>query len=169
MFDPTAYENIKVVLEGIVYENDLQGEILVIERNDLVNLADLSRSFNITFTHKDDIQHKVQVKIGLLSTFKQIASEWMTIHEQPGAGFSITFVINEALNEVLVKRMNKYMKQRTIGLFDVQWKKVIYSDQTINYEFLLQKNTILTENIMDEIPSIITLAIDILVSIDDMI
>ena len=43
MFDPTAYENMRVVLEGIFYDKDLSGEILVIDRNDIVNTAKLSR------------------------------------------------------------------------------------------------------------------------------
>ena len=29
MFDPTAYENMRVVLEGIFYDKDLSGDILL--------------------------------------------------------------------------------------------------------------------------------------------
>ncbi|GIP40358.1 hypothetical protein J31TS4_36380 [Paenibacillus sp. J31TS4] len=45
MFDPTIFDNLKVVLEGKLYELDRQGEALVIGREDRVELAGLSRTF----------------------------------------------------------------------------------------------------------------------------
>ncbi len=51
MFDPTIYDNLKVVFEGEAYDLDAQGEFLITMREDLVNLADMSRSFSITFRH----------------------------------------------------------------------------------------------------------------------
>lgn len=50
MFDPTAFENIKVVIEGEIYDRDLSGEITVIDRNDWINTAKLSRKYEIRFT-----------------------------------------------------------------------------------------------------------------------
>lgn len=52
MFDPTAFENIKVVIEGEIYDRDLSGEIIVIDRNDWINAAKLSRKYEISFTKK---------------------------------------------------------------------------------------------------------------------
>ncbi|MBS8264600.1 hypothetical protein DYI25_09140 [Mesobacillus boroniphilus] len=52
MFDPTAYENIKVVIEGDIYDRDLSGEIIVIDRNDWINTAKLSRKYEISFTKR---------------------------------------------------------------------------------------------------------------------
>ncbi|MDF2669249.1 MAG: hypothetical protein K0R67_1555 [Paenibacillus sp.] len=53
MFDPTIFENLKVVMEGAVYDLDLEGLVLVVGRHDLVDLADMSRSFVIRFRLKD--------------------------------------------------------------------------------------------------------------------
>ncbi|MBT2677802.1 hypothetical protein J7E38_02250 [Bacillus sp. ISL-35] len=50
MFDPTAFENIKVVIEGEIYDRDLSGEIKVVDRNDWINTAKLSRKYEISFT-----------------------------------------------------------------------------------------------------------------------
>ncbi|HAQ07435.1 MAG TPA: hypothetical protein DCR24_07935 [Bacillus bacterium] len=50
MFDPTAFENIKVVIEGEIYDRDLSGEIVVIDRNDWINTAKLSREYEISFS-----------------------------------------------------------------------------------------------------------------------
>jgi len=47
MFDPTIFDNWKVVLEGALYDLDREGEAEVIGREDLVDLASLSRSFRI--------------------------------------------------------------------------------------------------------------------------
>lgn len=53
MFDPTAFENIKVVIEGEIYDRDLNGEIVVIDRNDWINTAKLSRKYEISFRLKE--------------------------------------------------------------------------------------------------------------------
>lgn len=52
LFDPTAFENIKVVIEGDIYDRDLSGEIIVVDRNDWINAAKLSRKYEISFTKK---------------------------------------------------------------------------------------------------------------------
>lgn len=49
MFDPTIYENIKVVLEGDLYDLDLKGIIQVTNRQDLVDLSRMSRIFQLEF------------------------------------------------------------------------------------------------------------------------
>jgi hypothetical protein len=49
MFDPAVYENLKVVLEGDIYDRDLMGEIAVISRKDIVDMASMSRTFEISF------------------------------------------------------------------------------------------------------------------------
>ena len=49
MFDPTAFENMKVVMEGIFYDKDLSGEIIILDRNDIMNIAKLSRTYDLSF------------------------------------------------------------------------------------------------------------------------
>lgn len=36
MFDPTAFDNLKVIVEGAVYDFDLHGDILVTDRKDMI-------------------------------------------------------------------------------------------------------------------------------------
>ena len=55
MFDPTAFENMKVVLEGAVYDRDFIGDILVINRDDIVNLANMSRTYKIEMELKESL------------------------------------------------------------------------------------------------------------------
>ncbi|ETI68460.1 hypothetical protein [Neobacillus vireti] len=49
MFDPTAFDNMKVVIEGALYDKDSSGDIVIIDRNDLINMAKMSRRFNVSF------------------------------------------------------------------------------------------------------------------------
>lgn len=69
MFDPTAFENIKVVIEGDIYDRDLSGEIIVIDRNDWINAAKLSRKYEISFTKKgfepDQLSAAMTIEAGL--------------------------------------------------------------------------------------------------------
>lgn len=49
MFDPTAFDNMKVVIEGALYDLDICGEIVITDRNDSFNMAKMSRTFDISF------------------------------------------------------------------------------------------------------------------------
>ena len=49
MFDPSIFENLKVVLEGKWYDLDLANEITITARKDLVDLASMSRTFTTQF------------------------------------------------------------------------------------------------------------------------
>ncbi|MFJ5715139.1 hypothetical protein [Neobacillus sp. NPDC093127] len=49
MFDPTAFDNMKVVIEGALYDLDSSGDIVITDRNDLINMAKMSRQFNVSF------------------------------------------------------------------------------------------------------------------------
>jgi hypothetical protein len=49
VFDPTIYDNLKVVLEGEIYDRDLNGHIQIVDRSDLVDLAIMSRMFIMRF------------------------------------------------------------------------------------------------------------------------
>ncbi|MDF0725751.1 hypothetical protein PY093_03360 [Cytobacillus sp. S13-E01] len=39
MFDPTIFDNLKVVIEGEVYDLDLTGDFLVTNRSDSIDIA----------------------------------------------------------------------------------------------------------------------------------
>jgi hypothetical protein len=73
MFDPTAFDNMKTVLEGAVYDADLSGTLLIENRKDVIDLASLSREYEITF-HLP-LCEKVRATISLKATLAQLASE----------------------------------------------------------------------------------------------
>jgi hypothetical protein len=58
VFDPTIFENIKVALEGAVYDLDFAGEIAVISRSDRVDLAVMSREYTLEFQDRKQKEDK---------------------------------------------------------------------------------------------------------------
>ncbi|GGE48792.1 hypothetical protein GCM10011391_29530 [Pullulanibacillus camelliae] len=50
MFDPTVFDNLKVVLEGAMYDLDFNEDIDITDRSDTVDLAKMSRSYTLTLT-----------------------------------------------------------------------------------------------------------------------
>ncbi|MCA0990734.1 hypothetical protein [Pseudalkalibacillus hwajinpoensis] len=88
MFDPTIYENVKVVLEGELYDRDLEGEISIISREDLVDLASLSRKYLMKFTGNAD----VDVTIELFADLANFSAEQLQLDQiEPGCEIKIYF------------------------------------------------------------------------------
>ena len=72
MFDPTAFDNMKVVIEGALYDLDLAGKIVIIDRNDIMNIAKMSRRFDVSFTLPEA---RVTAMIEITSNLINLAAE----------------------------------------------------------------------------------------------
>lgn len=98
MFDPTAFDNMKVVIEGALYDLDLSGDIVITDRNDIVNLAKMSRTFEISFRLADG---SVSTKLEMKSTLVNLAAELVpnTLPDQfAGSHVSLQFILEHAEN-----------------------------------------------------------------------
>ncbi|WAA11076.1 hypothetical protein [Fervidibacillus albus] len=168
MFDPTAYENIKVVTEGLLYDYDLNGQMTVLERNDMVNLADLSRTFEMMFVLNQDEKQLLKCKVELSATFNQLAAEWILTNEQPGAQLAFHLILSERSNEILEKRMFKYVKQTFTPGFRHRWQRTETSEGKLTYEIFVEKIETVTENTVDELPSIMKTAVNSLQTLFDL-
>ncbi|NGQ97412.1 hypothetical protein G3578_19930 [Brevibacillus sp. SYP-B805] len=82
MFHPTVFDNVKVVLEGAVYDCDFEGAILVTDRSDIMDMATFHRLFDIEFclAHAAARDKPVTARIQLRTTLADIAAEQL---EQP--------------------------------------------------------------------------------------
>ncbi|WP_347549893.1 hypothetical protein ABFG93_20735 [Pseudalkalibacillus hwajinpoensis] len=88
MFDPTIYENVKVVLEGELYDRDLEGEISIRNRKDLVDLASLSRTYEVYFEENEN----VRVMVGLYADLASFSAEQLQLdHIEAGCEIKISF------------------------------------------------------------------------------
>lgn len=95
LFHPTVFDNIRVVLEGAVYDRDLDGEILVTSRSDIMDLATFGRHFQIAFIDAKDtgVEGAVTVRMDLRTSLADIASEQLehSLTEHVGCFICISF------------------------------------------------------------------------------
>ncbi|MCZ8521754.1 MULTISPECIES: hypothetical protein [Paenibacillus] len=85
MFDPTIYDNLKVVLEGAFYDLDAEGAFLITGREDLVDLASYSRTFRLEVRRQGGA---CRGAVSLVSTLADFAGELRKMHlagDAPGA------------------------------------------------------------------------------------
>jgi hypothetical protein len=94
VFDPTIFDNWKVVLEGAMYDIDREGEAEVIGREDLMDLAALSRSFRIAVRRPGG---NGRAEIRLASGLADFAGERYDLRlsdlEPPGIRLEVRFTL----------------------------------------------------------------------------
>jgi hypothetical protein len=90
LFDPTVFDNLKVVLEGSVYDLDLSGSVIITNRSDQVDLSTMSRHFSIRFSLSG--QTSPYAEIRLVAHLRDLAAEILEQHEEaPGCSLEIIF------------------------------------------------------------------------------
>lgn len=138
MFDPTAYENMRVVIEGELYDRDLVGEISIIDRNDLINMAKLLRSYEVIFVKRG--HEVVQCQLLLEARLENLAAELLPAQ------------LNTKLAGVTLSIMFTFQHEKSSDLHNIIEKELIDiwgSDRTIQqrviYEPLMPERNITTE------------------------
>lgn len=92
VFDPIVFDNLKVVIEGEVYDLDLEGHVSVVNREDYIDLARFSRVYRISFQQTSTVVASLSLKTHIdhihaeLSGSKQI---------KPGCLIEIDFVLSQ--------------------------------------------------------------------------
>jgi hypothetical protein len=97
LFDPTIYDNLKVVFEGALYDLDREGRVLVSGREDLIDLAAMARTFRMQVEKSGGL---CKAKVELCSGLVDFASELRRMHlagEVPGCELGIQFWLPESL------------------------------------------------------------------------
>lgn len=94
MFDPTAFDNMKVVIEGALYDLDIAGEIVITDRNDSVNMAKMSRSFDVHFqlssTQQEIVTAKLEIKADLINLAAELLPNSLS-QKQSGCTIKLHF------------------------------------------------------------------------------
>lgn len=91
MFDPTAFDNLKTVIEGAIYDLDLDGTIVVTDRRDWIDLAHFSRTYHITFRMRECEETSASCTVTLEMSLEQIAQELLQKATDAGCVLTITF------------------------------------------------------------------------------
>ncbi|MCC2686616.1 MAG: hypothetical protein K0R75_3515 [Paenibacillaceae bacterium] len=90
MFDPTIFDNMKVVLEGAVYDLDLSGKFVVTDRVDRIELSTMSRTYSIQFCEQG--KGECHAEIALEAGISDLAAELMQVkNSAPGCLLAIRF------------------------------------------------------------------------------
>ena len=108
MFDPTVFDNLKVIVEGYLYDLDLENKISITNRNDFVDLATMSRKCIITFSNVNRIDPAVNFEIEMSQ--KQLAGELLQTIKKPGCYLTVSFQEeskNSKYDELLLKKLQK--------------------------------------------------------------
>ena len=93
MFDPTIYDNLRVVLEGALYDLDEQGRLAVTGREDLVDLATMSRTFRMAVEQPEGASRAiVELSSGLLD-FAGELRQLRLANEVPGCTLDLVFLL----------------------------------------------------------------------------
>lgn len=110
VFDPTAFDNMKVVIEGSLYDMDISGEIVITDRNDIMNMAKLSRRFDICFKLPESKGIPVSAKIEMESHLTNLAAELLPgtpTENQGGCYVRLYFLIEQTEKEEEYNRIQK--------------------------------------------------------------
>ncbi len=75
MFDPTIFDNLKVVIEGEVYDLDSVGMIRVTNRIDRVDLSTMSRYYAIQFYEQEETAGQTFAEIRLHAGTEDLVAE----------------------------------------------------------------------------------------------
>ncbi|EJQ52735.1 hypothetical protein QUG02_10285 [Bacillus hominis] len=160
MFDPTAFENLKVIVEGAVYDFDLHGDILVTDRKDVMDLASLSRMYSISFQLTETFKTMVEAIFSLSVDAKNLSGEILEVPQFiPGCEMKLAFSFEMEQPEIGCQEIETLLqsiwgKERMI----TQKISYEYNKQAISYhnkvEVLFQKA--ITEDHVDDLIAVIS-------------
>ncbi|TDL34793.1 hypothetical protein E2R51_03475 [Jeotgalibacillus sp. S-D1] len=157
MFDPTAFDNLKTVLEGTIYDRDLDGTISITNRSDYVDIATLSRSYSISF---HTANKEIEAEMSLKSDLKKLAVELLPGQEENEfAGSIISIIFRKKGSSWDVKELN---------IFNEQWgKERCYELRTISSnlhptycEMIIQFDRTITEDMLSDVEEMVYFTIE---------
>ncbi|MGM0845429.1 MAG: hypothetical protein ACQEUT_10655 [Bacillota bacterium] len=152
MFDPTAYENLKVVLQGALYELELLGSLKVVDREDIVDLASLKRRYSLTLCNpaKDNITVTVSLTAGPEEWNAEASPEsggepgaWLQVqYQSEGFSFPESFITS------LEEWWGNHRK--------IEWRKVISPSRPSLHQGIVDFNRIITEEMVDDLEEVVS-------------
>ncbi|MGG4491853.1 hypothetical protein [Metabacillus idriensis] len=163
MFDPTAFDNLKVVLEGAIYDADLGGAINVIDRKDLVDLAAMSRCYQNTFQLKEG-KKAASAEFHLMMSVSQLSGELLKTAVVPGCEVKVIFHACTPENETYIQSII----EEVWGVHQSVIHRISYGDpfEVYHHTFEVVFNRLIGEEQIDDLIAMADHAIDTLENID---
>ncbi|MFD2612250.1 hypothetical protein [Paenibacillus gansuensis] len=158
MFDPTVFDNVKVVFEGSVYDLDLEGLIDVTGRNDIMDLSLFSRTYRVRFRLKGSNGTEAELLLG--ADLANLASE---ILEQsgpvPGCTLSVRFAFQTGTPEISCAEAERLIR----GIWGEEYKltqqvKYSFGERQALYHIQaeLHFHRLFTESLIEDIPELLS-------------
>ncbi|KON87322.1 hypothetical protein AF332_11125 [Sporosarcina globispora] len=143
MFDPTAFENMKVVMEGGFYDRDLDGEIRIVDRNDIINSAKMSRRYDITFTDNAEGLAEIFCTFTMEAGLDNLAAELLPkvqSEKLAGCRISVNFTIKHQKDPQVFQEIREVLRQI--------WGSGRKIEQTVKYNVENMKAPAETETVI---------------------
>ncbi|MDP4083524.1 MAG: hypothetical protein Q8934_02805 [Bacillota bacterium] len=163
MFDPTAFENMKVVLEGALYDLDITGDIIITDRNDWINTAKLSRKFDIYFQLPEN---PVTAKLELDSSLENLAAELLPGYASDilsGCYINLEFSFSHQQRIVDYKKVEKVLLDiwgenrkviQSVTFYPLQKEKIMTSVASVKFDRIIYEDQM--NDLVDMIDVMIT-------------
>ncbi|MFC0188586.1 hypothetical protein ACFFJY_09825 [Fictibacillus aquaticus] len=127
MFHPSVYDNLKVVLEGAVYDADFEEKILISGRSDLMDMATAVRQYKVSFKLRESSEEIIG-HVSISSSLEALYQE--KIKDRPeNAGCLLEYSIALPVEDIDIEcaDIQKVLQNRYGHSADVQ--------QHLSYQF----------------------------------
>ncbi|MFA9556964.1 hypothetical protein ACERII_06660 [Evansella sp. AB-rgal1] len=162
MFDPTVYDNLKVVFEGEMYNLDFAKKISVTNRKDVVDLANMSRRFAMEFRIHNASLPYPNCEVLLKTSMADLASELLEGDEQKaGCEIEILFLVSIKDVEKDCFQIESFLNQL--------WDGRPLIEQTISFTYgveglintvRLRFNRKINEDQIDDVPTLLVYSME---------
>ncbi|HZH60407.1 MAG TPA: hypothetical protein VEY70_12675 [Metabacillus sp.] len=161
MFDPTVFDNLKVVIEGYIYEMDIDHQISVTDRSDIIDLATMSRKYSISFK---GIKKKRRIaKLQIEMPHHELSGELLQTKLKPGCIVKLFFLETQdskEYDEILYKKLKKSWGDHPVTLFLT--KEITASSYIYHHKYQVEFQTSFGEDDLEELVKIVDYAIALL-------
>ncbi|WP_400241879.1 hypothetical protein AB3U99_14115 [Niallia sp. JL1B1071] len=152
MFDPTAFENMRTVMEGLIYDRDLDGDIVVIDRNDLFNSSKLTRNYTITFRLKN--QQNAKITFELSADLQNLSAELLASTNKEnliGSSIYIHLYLRHKKSESLYPMLQNIVEDiwgkdmkitQEISFYPLDAEQIVNNHITIDFKRLITEEQI---------------------------
>ena len=170
-FHPIAFDNIKYLLEGHIYDLDLAEELIILDRNEWLNQAKWQKEYDITFALEQ--LSNLNCKFKLLSELNNIASELLesNLNEQlSGVHFEMIFSMKTSLtslqvNEIVLLLKTYWGQQRKFEVVKIE--KMFPKE--IEYLFVVKFERLIYEEQMENLGELVEVAVKALTEIENIL
>ncbi|MCM3215610.1 hypothetical protein M3612_14010 [Niallia taxi] len=155
MFDPTAYDNLKTVIEGLLYDKDLEGVINILDRKDMLNMSTMSREFHLAFALSD--QKNAQLIFSLYASLENLASELLELEDKldlVGANVKLTIVVRHENKQEIIELLQDLLR-KIWGTEQIIKQEIRYqplgSDNIVTNHITIVFSRLVTEGHIDDL------------------